>query len=375
MIALKSEAFFDNGSFRLVIEDEGGKIAVNTSRHPAAPTTPRSAISSCGCSPDPPSAWISARPKSSSMRSRTGSIADDEVTGAGAEGAYYAGLQRPYTAKNAPLDCIEELLMVKGVTRELFYGTGESPGLAQCLTVFGDAKDQHQHRPEAGAPGAGGGDDGRRGRPARQVPPGARRTIWPIPPGIRRSPGRPAITDPHGADQRPERYLPDHGGRSPGTDDRADHGGRQTGNGSAEGQIVVLEGGMMPERILGLDIGASSVKAVLLSRGFRGGYRLLGFRLIDLAAAGGLPEALEQLFADQTFRGAVCVTTLPSGAALLPERPASLPRRPEDPSDPRLCRRAADPDAPRRGLHRLHADRPDGRVGDLRRPRPPRARR
>ena len=43
----------------------------------------------------------------------------------------------------------------------------------------------------------------------------------------------------------------------------------------------------MPERILGLDIGASALKAVLLSRGFRGGYRLLGFRLIDLAEAGG----------------------------------------------------------------------------------------
>ena len=70
----------------------------------------------------------------------------------------------------------------------------------------------------------------------------------------------------------------------------------------------------MPERILGLDIGASSVKAVLLSRGFRGGYRLLAFRLVDLSAAGGLPEALGQLFADQTFRGAVCVTTLSSGA-------------------------------------------------------------
>ena len=30
--------------------------------------------------------------------------------------------------------------MIKGVTRELFYGTGESPGLAQCMTVFGDGK-------------------------------------------------------------------------------------------------------------------------------------------------------------------------------------------------------------------------------------------
>ena len=30
--------------------------------------------------------------------------------------------------------------MIKGVTRELFYGTEKSPGLAQCMTVFGDGK-------------------------------------------------------------------------------------------------------------------------------------------------------------------------------------------------------------------------------------------
>lgn len=30
--------------------------------------------------------------------------------------------------------------MVKGVTHDLFYGTAESPGLVQCLTVFGDGR-------------------------------------------------------------------------------------------------------------------------------------------------------------------------------------------------------------------------------------------
>lgn len=68
----------------------------------------------------------------------------------------------------------------------------------------------------------------------------------------------------------------------------------------------------MAERILGLDIGDSSVKAVLLSRGFRGGYRVLAVRLIDVAD-GGLPEALERLFADPALRGAPCVTALPAG--------------------------------------------------------------
>ena len=70
----------------------------------------------------------------------------------------------------------------------------------------------------------------------------------------------------------------------------------------------------MPERILGLDIGVDAVKAVLLSRGFRGGYRVLAVRRIDAGEAGGVPEALQELFADQSFRGAVCVTALPAGA-------------------------------------------------------------
>ena len=60
----------------------------------------------------------------------------------------------------------------------------------------------------------------------------------------------------------------------------------------------------MPERILGLDIGGGSVKAVLLSRGFRGGYRVLGFLRIDIAAAGDLTKALSPLFTDQAFRDA-----------------------------------------------------------------------
>lgn len=30
--------------------------------------------------------------------------------------------------------------MVKGMTRELFYGTAETAGLAQCMSVYGDGK-------------------------------------------------------------------------------------------------------------------------------------------------------------------------------------------------------------------------------------------
>lgn len=139
MISLQSEAYFENGSFKLAIQDEEGKIAVNSLvtggaynvavrdfllrllTGPSFRLEQRKAEEIVDAIKD----WIDP---------------DDEVTGAGAEGAYYAGQPRPYAAKNAPIDCIEELLMIKGVSRELFYGTSESPGLVQCLSVYGDAR-------------------------------------------------------------------------------------------------------------------------------------------------------------------------------------------------------------------------------------------
>ncbi len=48
--------------------------------------------------------------------------ADDEVRPNGAETEYYSSLARPYAAKNGPLDSVEELLLVKGVTPELLFG-------------------------------------------------------------------------------------------------------------------------------------------------------------------------------------------------------------------------------------------------------------
>jgi Tfp pilus assembly PilM family ATPase len=81
----------------------------------------------------------------------------------------------------------------------------------------------------------------------------------------------------------------------------------------------------MAEKIIGLDIGAGSVKAVVLSRGFRGRHRIIGVRRIEIHEEGGIAKALSELFADQTFRGAICVTTLPAG--LLSFRNIRLPFR------------------------------------------------
>jgi general secretion pathway protein K len=88
---------------------------------------------------------------------------DDVPNPDGAESQYYAGQAGGYACKNAPLERLEELAFVKGITAELYYGTrsiepledlndlateqvhatqdeeGSAP-LADLLTVYGDGK-------------------------------------------------------------------------------------------------------------------------------------------------------------------------------------------------------------------------------------------
>ena len=58
----------------------------------------------------------------------------------GAENSYYMGLQNPYPCKNGPMDSIEELLLIKGITPELYFGDPEQNQLplSEYLTVHGD---------------------------------------------------------------------------------------------------------------------------------------------------------------------------------------------------------------------------------------------
>lgn len=63
----------------------------------------------------------------------------------GAEDDYYASLPEPYGAKDGPADFTEELLLVKGMTREVFYGkdgvqTSGNAGIRAHVTVYGDGK-------------------------------------------------------------------------------------------------------------------------------------------------------------------------------------------------------------------------------------------
>ena len=67
---------------------------------------------------------------------------DDKVThlpfikyeNSGAELTYYRNLETPYKCKNAPLEATEELLLVKGITQDIFES------MRDHITVYGDGK-------------------------------------------------------------------------------------------------------------------------------------------------------------------------------------------------------------------------------------------
>jgi general secretion pathway protein K len=71
---------------------------------------------------------------------------DDNTRPAGAESDYYLGLVPSYNAKNAPMDNLEELLLVKGVTYNMYYGIKSSAeaesSLPQHQLGFGHAPGQ-----------------------------------------------------------------------------------------------------------------------------------------------------------------------------------------------------------------------------------------
>jgi len=63
---------------------------------------------------------------------------DDATTGlSGAESSYYEEQNPSYASRNGPLADLNELLLIKGITPELYYGSKDKPGLAQYMTVHG----------------------------------------------------------------------------------------------------------------------------------------------------------------------------------------------------------------------------------------------
>jgi len=137
LLSEKSASLFTDGYFIATIEDEAGKIPlnnlVNGKEYNAAIKEILVRLLS------QPEFGLDERKAAEIVDAIKDWIdGDEEVTGSGAESYYYASLDPPYEAKNAPLDCIEELLMIKGVTKEIFYGTKEKSALAGYVTADSD---------------------------------------------------------------------------------------------------------------------------------------------------------------------------------------------------------------------------------------------
>ncbi len=54
------------------------------------------------------------------------------------ESSYYRSLEPAYSARNGPMEFIEELLLIRGITSDLYYGNDAFPGLHHLVTVHGD---------------------------------------------------------------------------------------------------------------------------------------------------------------------------------------------------------------------------------------------
>ncbi len=133
----RTELPLGKGFIHYSIRDENGKIDINT----ASRDILIKALAANGL------------PLGSDRDTIVDSILDwidknDQHRANGAESDYYQGLSPAYSAKNGPLDSLEELLKIRGVTPELFYGSEEyqsqessgtenAPGLARIFTVQG----------------------------------------------------------------------------------------------------------------------------------------------------------------------------------------------------------------------------------------------
>jgi general secretion pathway protein K len=112
---------FAKGSFKIKIKNEGGKIDLNTANERLLKLLLKGFD-------------IEEQEKSIIVDSIIDWRDENDLHGMnGAENAYYQSLPEPYKCKNGEFDSIEELLMVRGVTPELFYG-----GLDNMVTAFQD---------------------------------------------------------------------------------------------------------------------------------------------------------------------------------------------------------------------------------------------
>lgn len=129
---------FSEGSLRLTVSDLSGRVQINSLAKSGAVGIGARAIlnrllisgefaikddSEAGAIVDSLVDWLDT---------------DDQELDFGAENSYYRSLSPAYDCRNGPVQFIEELLLIKGVTSDLLYGTADKKALVQFITVHGD---------------------------------------------------------------------------------------------------------------------------------------------------------------------------------------------------------------------------------------------
>jgi len=72
-----------------------------------------------------------------------------------------------------------------------------------------------------------------------------------------------------------------------------------------------MEAGLMPQAVIGLDIGQNTIKAVLLTKKGLTGSRILAAETLDINACGGIEPALKKLAENKSFSKIPCCVCLP----------------------------------------------------------------
>jgi general secretion pathway protein K len=135
---------FESGKLTLKISDELGRIQVNTIvKFPGGieANDPQMFLWDrfLNLVKDSGSGFDDLEPESivSSIKDWLDSKDDDAITGLnGAESDYYRNLDPPYECKNGPLANPEELVLIKGITPELYYGVEGLFGISNYMTTL-----------------------------------------------------------------------------------------------------------------------------------------------------------------------------------------------------------------------------------------------
>jgi general secretion pathway protein K len=130
-IVNRTDIELENGSITYTIRDENGKISINS----ASKITLDKLLQYSGVEDK-----IERSTISDSILDWIDTDKNHRLNGA--EDDYYRTQNPPYYAKNGPIETIDELLKIRGVTEEILYGSEENndedkkTGIANHLTVY-----------------------------------------------------------------------------------------------------------------------------------------------------------------------------------------------------------------------------------------------